>query len=1104
MDKNRKHLSTGQSGLKICLLLALTLLMAAPAALAQTSSKVTVSQKNRPISSICSEIEKQTGYTFMYSSSQIDVSRNASLVVTGAGIQEALASLFNGTGIKFEIKGRQIILSPDTAAAKPAAGGKEKVKVSGVVKDENGDPFGFVDVFVTGTTVGTLTDAQGRFELLVNKGDNLTVNFLGYESVQLATDKKTRFDVTMKPSTSMIEETVVVAFGEQKKSAMSSAISTVKADDIVKSPVSNISNAVTGRIPGLVSMQGSGQPGADEATLYIRGAGTWNNAEPLYVIDGVERNQAQFLRLEPSEIESFSILKDAAATAVYGSKAANGVIFVTTKRGEEGKPVINFNTSCTFSAPTRYPNYLNSYESLKLYNEALQNDGKEPIYSDDELQHYLIQDDPYRYPDVDWYDVMMKKFSTQTNNSISVRGGTKSVKYYLAGSYMYQDGQFHATKRAMFTPKFGYSRYTFRSNIDVLLTRDFTISIDMSGGMTDKQQPIENTSIFTYMNRIPSWVMPALNPDGSYAGTTDFATSNPLYMLDTRGRIVYKNNTINSSVRLSYDFNRFVKGLKASVRAAYDSNFGNYGQWAETVSTYKLVSDAGKADRYQRLVEAKTPTTSSGSISSTRRIYAEAILDWKRQLKEHVVSATAIANVADYRTTTEVPYKSVSFIGRANYSYKNRYFLEMNAAYRGSENFAPGHRFGLFPSISAGWNVHNERWVKDNMTFVDNLKLRASYGITGIDYANTRFIFKEGKWTTGTSAYAYFGPNVGASIGYSLEPSLANTLATWETAHQTNLGFDLSILKRKFTLSVDRFFENRSGILMSPNSIPGILGVSISDMNIGKTRKNGWEFDASFNQKINRNLTMYLKGNLTHIRNYVVDKDEPETTLSWQKEEGCAIGQQYGYVVLGYFRDQADIDASPVQKVGSTPIPGDFKYLDYNCDGVINEYDKVAIGYPKIPELIFGFSTGLTYKDFGLDVTFQGSAHSSVFLSQYLMYEFYNRGRVQDIHQGRWTPETADTATYPILHVGGTSQNHVLNTFFLKDNPYLRLKNVELSYNFHFAKNASVKGIRVHLSGVNLFTWDKLKVVDPETPTGSTGAIYPQTRGYSVGASFIF
>ena len=981
-----------------------------------------------------------------------------------------------------------------------------RVTITGTVKDEAGQPFPFVDVFVTGTTLGTITDAYGKYSLTFGGGESLTFSFLGYQTRVVSIGKKTVIDVTLNPESTTLEETVVVAFGEQKKSAMSSAVSTVKADEIVKSPVSNISNAVAGRIPGLVSMQGSGQPGADESTLYIRGAGTWNDAEPLYVIDGVERNQAQFLRMDPSEIESFSILKDAAATAVYGSKAANGVVLVTTKRGEEGRPVVHFNTSLTLNKPTRYPNYLDSYESLLLYNEALQNDGKDPLYTEEELMHYKLQDDPYRYPNTDWYAVMMKPFSAQTNESLSVRGGTKSVKYFISGTYMYQDGQLKTSQGRVYNPRFGYRRYTVRSNVDVLLTKAFTFSIDISGGFTDKSQPVSNTEIFTNMNRIPSWVMPATNPDGSYAGTTDFPAANPLYMLNTKGSYRTRNNTVNASVRLSYDFSQWVKGLKLSIRAAHDSNFGNYGQWTETQSTYQLISEPGREDRYQWFNEPAFFSTSSGSSSSTRKVYGEANLGWKRQFQAHDVSAQLIANLSDYRSGTSIPYKSVSFIGRFNYAYSNLYFLEVNGAFRGSENFAPGRRFGFFPSVSAGWNMHNQQFVKDNARWIKQLKLRGSFGLTGSDYANTRFIFKEGKWTTASGNYARFGAKDGSSLGYTNEPEIANPLATWETARQTNIGADLvlSLNKNSISLSVDRFLEHRSGILMSPNSVPGIIGIGFADMNIGKTKKGGWEFDAGISRKFNKNFDAYLKGNFTYVHNEVIYKDEPDTTLPWQKEEGNRIGQNFGYVVIGYFKDQQDIDNSPVQRVGSTPIPGDFKYLDYNSDGVINEYDKVAIGYSKIPEIIYGFSAGLSYKNFALDIQFQGAAHSSVFISNYLMYEFYNRGRVQDIHLGRWTPETADTATYPVLHVGATSQNHVRNSFFLKENAYLRLKNVEVSYNLKFAKTAALKSVRFHVSGVNLATWDKIGVVDPETPTGSTGAVYPQTMGISFGANLTF
>ena len=989
----------------------------------------------------------------------------------------------------------------------------QKVKITGTVTDESGNPFPFVDVFVTNTTLGTVTDAKGHYELTLDNPTSLTFNFLGYETKVVNVGKKTVIDVKLQPSTDMIEETVVVAFGEQRKAAISSAVSTVKSDEIMKTPVSNISNAVVGRIPGLVSMQASGQPGADESTFYIRGIGSWNDAEPLYVIDGVERNQAQFLRIDPVEIESFSILKDAAATAVYGSKGANGVILVTTKRGDEGRPKVNFNSSMTISQPTRVPTYLNSYESLKLYNEALMNDGNAPLYSDADLEHYKNHDDLYRYPDTDWYAEMMKKFSTQENASLSVRGGTKTVKYYVSGTYMYQGGQLKTVQGRIYDPKFAYQRVNIRSNVDVIVTKAMTISADMSLGMTDKSQPEENTDIFTNMNRIPSWIMPPYYdgpldangvPEKYYAGTTDFTTQNPMYLLATRGSYRAKNNTVNASVKLSYDFNEWIKGLSASVRGAYDSNFGNYGEWTETVTTYALISQPGRTDRFSEFLEPVFYGSGSGSISSTRKVYGEARLNYKRQFGQHQFGLSGVSNLSDYRSGSSVPYKDVSFIGILNYSFANRYFIEANAAYRGSENFAPRHRFGLFPSISFAWNIHQENWIKDNADWINNLKLRASYGITGNDYASTRFIYKEGKWTTGSTAYTYFGRNEGTSQGYSTEPVIANPLATWEKAHQTNIGVDIAILKNKFSLSVDRFFEYRTDILMTPNSVPGLIGIGFSDMNMGKTKKNGWEFDFAYRQKINKNFSFYTKANYTIMHNEVIFKDEAEDMLAWQKTEGRPIGQQFGYVSLGFFQNQEEIDNSPVQQVGTVPIPGDIKYLDYNADGVVNEYDKVAIGYPKVPQIIYGFSGGLEYKKFTMDFHFQGAAHSSVFISNYLMYEFYNRGRVQPIHQGRWTPETAETATYPALHIGSTSQNHVLNTFFQKNNPYLRLKNVEMAYNMTFKKSAAVKGMRVYISAVNLFTWDKLKVVDPETPTGSTGGIYPQTKGYSLGVNMQF
>lgn len=1101
-----KRLNLFYKGVSVSRLVVAFVIMITFATKLFAQGNIDISLNNEPIYKAMKEIEQKTDYKFVYSPSIVAINKNITISIKNQTLENVLKKLFSGSGITYTIKGKQIILNVSQKINQPTSV-KKKIRISGTVKDETGAPFPYVNVLSSQNLKnGTVTDENGKFILDIDETDKeIQFSFIGYNQVNIKVGNRTVFNVDMLPDSEALDEVVIVAFGEQRKAAMSSSVSTVKSKEIMQSPVSNISNALAGRVTGLTTMQGSGKPGEDESTMYIRGAGTWNTATPLYVIDGVERSQAQFLRIDPSEVESFSVLKDAAATALYGSKAANGVILLTTKRGKEGELTINLNTSVTLNQPTRTPNYLNSYESLILYNEALINDGREPLYSYSDLMHYKLQDDPYRYPDTDWYDLMMKDVAPQANASLNVRGGTKTVRYFLSGTYLYQGGQLKTSQGRIYNPKFSYERYTFRSNVDVMVSKYFTIAIDLGGGITDRSEPLDDKDLFAYMNRIPSWIMPATNPDGSFAGTTDFPEENPYYRLNSRGNLRSKNNTITSAIKLEYDFGKLIKGLVASVRAAYDSNFGNSKQWTETQPTFQLISPAGKEDKYEQLLERKFFGQSSSSISSTRKIYGEASLKWRRSFKDHSLSVLGIANLSEYRTSISVPYNSISYICRMNYAYQQRYFVELNGAYRGSENFAPGERFGFFPSMSAGWNVHNEKFMK-SVDFIDNLKLRASYGITGNDYANIRFIYKEGKWKTGTSAYAKFGYDTGSSLGYTTEPVIANPYATWETAYQTNLGIDLSFYKKRFNISVDRFYENRHGILMSPNSTPGILGIGVSDMNIGKTKKRGWEFELGYNESFTKEFSLYMKGNMSFVKNEVIYKDESEDKLWWQKEEGQAIGQTWGYIVEGFFKDQEEINNSPIQKVGDLPIPGDLKYKDINGDGEINEYDRVPIGWPRIPRLTYGFSFGFAYKNLSFDAHFQGSAQSSVFLSNYLMYEFYNRGKVQDIHLGRWTPATAETATYPALHIGATSQNHVRNTFFLKNNPYLRLKTVELSYtiNSKVLKKAGIRSLRAYLNGVNLLTFDKLKVVDPETPTGSTGGIYPQTRGYSLGFNFTF
>ncbi len=1072
---------------------------------------------NTTIKEVCKEMEKESEFKFIFAGNTTEIVENKTVSVNqdSKSIEEILDLILSETDLSYTILKNQVVIYRENQdnISEPSKEVSESVMqqprrvIKGKVVDNNKEELPGVGIVIEGTRTGVSTDVDGTFQISVKTGDKLVFTFLGMVSQTIEIKEQTFLEVTLNPEARELEEVTIVAFGTQTKASISSSIVSVSTEVITQSPVSNIANALSGRLPGLTTMQQGGQPGDDAAVLYIRGQSSLTSNTPLYVIDGVERSASLFIAMDPSEIESVTILKDAAATAVYGSKAANGVVLITSKRGLEGKTSISINTSLTMQQFTRFPNYLDSYESLKLFNEAMMNDGNDPVYSEEELEHYRIQDDPYRYPNTDWYGEMMRKVAPQYNASINIRGGSKTVRYFVAASYMKQEGQLKTTPTRMYNPEFSYKRYRISSNIDAMITKDFTLSLELAGNLNSTQEPTSHLIIFHRLNRMPPWAMPIINPDGSYAGTSEYQSSNPAHMLNTQGSNTRIRHNLTTAVKMDYNLRKLLKGLTLTLRGAFDFQYGTGKYWTETQSTYKLISRQGRADRYTSFLKPDffSPSTKRGEIS-TKRLDGLASLNYKETFGDHRVALMTIANVVNYVSSIAIPYNSVNFIGRANYSYLNKYHVEFNASYRGSENFAPGRRFGFFPSVSASWNVHEENFMK-KVSFIDRLKFRASYGMTGNDYASTRFLYKEGKWLTYPTGGAYFGHKGGSQRGYSTEPSIADPFATWERAQQINLGLDLALWKNRLSLTVDRYFEKRDGILQQPRSIPSVIGIGLPIMNIGKTENQGWEVDLAYMDKISQNFSYYIKANGSLNDNKVIFIDEAEGIEWWRKEEGKPLFQKFGYVVLGFFQSQEDIDNSPVQLVGTAPIPGDLKYLDFNGDGVVNEVDQVPIGYPEVPRITYGFSFGCNLHGFNLNVHFQGAMRSSVIIGHYLMYEFYNRGKVQDIHLGRWTPQTAETATYPALHIGGQSQNHVYNTFFLKDNSYLRLKTVELSYNLQnkkFLSKVGIQGVRFYLSGLNLLTWDNLKVVDPETPSEASSRLYPQARNYSVGVNIQF
>jgi len=975
---------------------------------------------------------------------------------------------------------------------------QQQRNIRGVVTDENDAPFPFVNVYVEGNVlIGAITNPKGEYRLSVPPNSVLVFAFVGYKEQKIPVGTSDVIDVKMLPETKTIDEVVVVGYTEQRKGTVTASVTTVRAADIVSTPVANVSQALAGRLPGLTSMQSSGEPGSDQATFYVRGVGTWNDALPLYVIDGVERNVAIFRSMSPDEIESVSILKDAAATAQYGSKGANGVILVTTKRGDGNPPAFTVRSGYSIQQFTRFPQYLDSYNSLVLLNESLMNDGGDPVYSEDDLEKFRTGSDPLRYPNTDWYEIMMRPYAPMYNASFTVRGGSRTIGFFISGAYTHQEGHLKSERNEVFKSNYMNDQYRFTSNIDATLTPSFKLSFELGGTFRVKEDPYAD-DVFDNMNRIGSWRMPEIYPDGKWAGTSEFPQMNPSYLMNTRGVDRWLGNYITSSVKLNLDLGNFIKGLTVDGRVSFDSDFQNAQFWSQTVNTYRLISRAGRADRYEEYLTKSYFGSSTTLYTPAKLMNAQASARYRTNIGDHSMSFSFVSTISQRHTGYEVPYNSASFIGIASYNFKGRYIIDGNASYRGNENFAPGQRFGLFPAIGVAWNIHDEDFFRP-ISFISQLKARASYGKSGSEYAATRFLYKPGKWTTGTGASGIFGLSAGSSLGTSSEPTIANPDATWESNKAVNVGVDFGLWRDKISGSFDAFSENRSGILQTSNSFSSTLGIGVPALNIGKTKRYGWEFELAFQQKLGNDLMLSVRPNIGYWQNQIVFADDPESIDWWLKTEGRRISQPVGYVVLGYFKDEEDIANSPVQQVGSAPIPGDFKYLDYNGDGVVNQFDEVPISHTAVPNTSFGTTFNLSFKSLSASVHFQGATHSSVMVSQYLYWEFYNRAPVMEHHLGRWTRETAETATYPALHNGSVSQNHVNNTFWRNDNTYLRLKTANLMYQLPRSvySRLGLKGMSMAVSGSNLLTWSRFKMLDPEVATGTAVRYYPQSKTYS-------
>lgn len=1004
-------------------------------------------------------------------------------------------------------------------------------QVTGIVKDQTGEPIIGASVLEKGSTNGVITDLDGNFKLTVSNAVKavLQISYVGYKTQEISVNGKTLLEVVLKEDTELLDEVVVVGYGAQKKESVVGAISQVSSKELLASPAANVSQAIAGKIPGVITTQTSGAPGQDDTKINIRGRATFaGDGSPLILVDGVERT---FSQIAPDDIETISVLKDASATAVYGVRGANGVMLITTKRGRDQKPEVNLTANWQIQSPTRSDTYLDSYQSVVLLEEALKNDGLPSQFSANDIEMYrksaageLSGLDAMLYPNVDWYDEVLKKSAPAQRYNVSVRGGTKRMRYYASAELYDQKGLIKELSQDMYgnSSSPSYRRYAFRANMDLFLTKDLTFSVNFGtrfeerrGSNTSESSTFSQT--FYEMNHTPGWLFPVSyevqNGESTktlYGGSSQYQ-SNIVAAL-AKGGYYRATNTINeTNFVLDYKMDWLTKGLSAKGMVSFDYDSYYKKMFKADFATYEL----NDRDNYESM-DAYNQFNSDGELayskenSTTYKLYMEAQVNYARQFGKHDVTAMVLYNQNDYRYNSELAKRYQGLVGRVTYGYDDRYLAEFNAGYNGSENFLQGKRFGFFPAVSLGWRISNEEFMAGTAQWLNNLKIRASYGEVGNDIYTVngtaqRFLYEE-KWSQVSNAY-YFGSSGKTGIYESQYPNLG---VTWERAHKYNVGLEFDLWNGLLNGNIDVFYEKRNDILTSYLTRPQWVGVALAAGNLGETKNSGYEIELKHNNRINEDLSYNVGLTYSHARNEIISMDEPELKTAYRKREGNPISQYFGLIAEG-FVTQADLDNPdfPVSTFGTVKV-GDLKYKDANGDGFIDDRDESRIGYSDIPENTYALSLGVNYKGWGFSVMFQGVDHVSRYYDAEAMYAFVSGGKVKEHHLERWNPAQSEAynlqhANYPLLHYDNYGDhNQRTNSFFLKNGSFVRLKNIELSYTLpeNWSKVAGMSNCRLYVNANNLITWDHLNnLTDPES-NGSNRYPIMKTVNFGVNIKF--
>ena len=1097
---------------------------------ALNAQTVTKAFRSVPLKTVLEEVERQTGYSILFENEDVDVSRPVTATFKDATLQTVLDTVLDKS-LRYTVKGggKLVTISRRSPVSAPTAPNGEMTVAGTVISSADNQPIVGANIYIEGTNVGTTTDAGGNYKLTVPaSAKTVTVSFLGYDTKKISVRDIHLFKlITLADASNKLEDVVVVGFGVQKKESLVGAVQSVKPSDLQTSS-SNLSTSFSGKIAGVIAVQKSGEPGADGANFWIRGISTFGSGQsPLLILDGVEITNQMLNNIPPETIESFSVLKDATATALYGSRGANGVMIITTKNGRDSeKMTINLRAEFGASAPTRVPKVADGITYMETFNEARTTRGEKPYYSNEKIMGTKLGLDPYVYPNVDWYDMLFKDCTFNQNFNFNMTGGAKKIDYFLNASVYNENGIMRKPEASKFDTNINAQKYLFQANVSADATKTTRVSLKMNTQLHYRHAPIQSVSdLFAYAMTGMPCEFPATLPGEESDTFVRFGTNNAWnsgfftnpYAQLCRGYGDQFRGHFTSALTVNQNLDFITKGLSATGMATFYNRVYSAVYRSFTPFMYQLTDyNIDEAGNYSYTSNStNTGTTYLGTTRGKdgyRELAFQAKIDYARTFGKHDVGATIVymqkernMNISDEQEYAALPYRQQGLAGRVTYGFDKRYLFEANFGYNGSENFAAGKRFGFFPSVAVGWVISNEPFWKGIKEQVNLFKLRASYGLVGNDVISKDYADRFPYLTTvdmGQGYDVYIGNNFERKYGPILSV-YGNPNATWEESRKLDIGVEIGLFD-SLNIIFDWFKEKRSGIFMQRTSLPSTFGMSgiTPWANIGKVDNSGVDISVDYNKAFSKDLILSLRGTFTYAHNEIVEMDEPKYKWAYQYKAGHPINSIQCLIAEGLFRDEEEIASSPSQDIYATtyPIrPGDVKYRDLNDDKIIDDNDMCWTGNPTVPEIIYGFGFSLKYKGFDCSAFFQGQGKVSI-----LMYNYHpfataatpGSGLMQWIADEHWSEDDPNPkALYPRLSPLWNNNNTKASTLYVRNGKMLRLKTAEIGYTY--------KKMRVYVSGTNLLTFAPFKYWDPEKGSGN-GLGYPLQRTYNLGFQFNF